>query len=511
MTLFKSLPLLLAFFLLPLFTSDLAAGVFLIRDVLWTPSDSTAIAKSQQLKLSRTYLNGRMLSASYEGREALQRIRKSSGREGTVSGNKSNTSVTITYDDFANHLALGRDRQAQELTAPTGIPMDVGGEDVEGLFWQMPNLPLFGTVLSGTITSSDVATSPYLDDFPGATPTHVFDGGGRYDYYELIADTPTETGALYYYGAADADYIHLGDFVHAPIPLALGLGVFGGEFDPVPCSILDEGCETGNPDEAFYQVFQEFEEVASGTLQTYDDGSTEALKVRNTVTVVFTDINDNVIEESVTNNLIWYSKDGHYLICELAEGAPWTNNTSFVNIKYQKLSVGALPVEWQAVTAEVKKDREVEVRWSTATETANDHFIVERSTDGSNFLRLGVVPAVGNSAGPEEYQFSDEAAQEGFNYYRIKQVDLDGSSSYSSVVSALVALPADGEALTVLYPNPGRNEVFFSRPASYELFNASGQRLASGMAEGSLDVSNFPAGQYLVRLDGGKLHRWVKQ
>ncbi|MFK8160992.1 MAG: T9SS type A sorting domain-containing protein [Lewinella sp.] len=425
--------------------------------------------------------------------------------------NKSADAVIITYDDFLAHMAPGLERLVQVVVPSTTIPMDVGGEDQENLVWNMPDLSLYGPVLNNTTWSEVVSTTPYVGDFPGAAISHAFRTGTYYEYYELIPDSPEQTGAAYYHGGANAEFIYPGDVVHAPVPLSLGLGLFESEFDAVDCAQFEGGCGTGNSAEAYLQMTQEFEEVASGILNTFDGESTEAIKVRNSIITRVFDADDNLLEESIEDFIIWYSVDGHYIRAGLADGAPWVDNTSFDYMEYRKIFAGALPVEWQSVTAEVKKDREVEVRWSTATEAANDHFIVERSTDGSNFLRLGVVPAVGNSAGPEEYQFSDEAAQEGFNYYRIKQVDLDESSSYSSVVSALVALPADGEALTVLYPNPGRNEVFFSRPASYELFNASGQRLASGMAEGSLDVSSFPAGQYLVRLDGGKLHRWVKQ
>jgi hypothetical protein len=389
--------------------------------------------------------------------------------------------------------------------------MDVGGEDLEGLSWNMPDFTLQGTLLIRNTSSEAVNSTPFTGDFPDANITHAFQTGSYYEYYEAIPDLPEETGAVYYYGAADASFIYPGDLVHAPVPLSLGLGVFEVEFTAVDCALLDGGCETGNPAEAYFLMTQEFEEVATGILNTYDNGPTQAFKVRNSIIERVYDADDNLLEESFADYLIWYSKDGHYMRAELADGAPWVGNTSFVRIEYQKLGSGALPVQWREVTAEAKKDREVEVRWSTETETDNDHFIVERSVDGTNFLPLGKVPAIGNSNRPEHYKLLDEAAHEGFNYYRIKQLDFGGNSAYSTVVSALVTASVDGEILTLLYPNPGRDEVHFSRPASYELFGANGQRLASGVAEGSLDVSALPAGQYLVRLDGGKLHRWVKQ
>jgi hypothetical protein len=505
---FKSVTLCLVFLLAPLFTNNIYAVISSCEEPYGCgstrPRGGFAPPGGGRVVLSRTYLQQHPDLVRAAVRYA------NLGRRNENPGSKSASSVSITFDDFSTHFAAGQDREVQWRTIESGIPMDVGGEDVEDLFWIMPDLSMLGAVQQTTINAPAVASTPYLGDFPDDLPTHAFDINGLFEYYELIPETASDPGAVYYIGGADADNIFLGDFVHAPIPLALGLGVFGGEFDPVLCSTLEDGCETGNPDEHSYQVFQEFEEVGTGTLQTYDDGNTEAIKVRNTIRIVVVDVNDVLLDEYETDYLIWYSKDGHYLRGELADDAPWTGNTSFTNIEYHKIATGALPVAWQEVSAEVKKDREVEIRWATASETDNERFIVERSTDGTNFLPIGSQPAVGNNTGTENYLFLDEAAQEGFNYYRIKQVDFTGGSSYSTVVSALVTVSGE-EALHILYPNPGRDEVYFSRPASYELFTAQGQRLANGQAEGSLDVTDLPAGPYLVRLDGGKLYRWVKQ
>jgi hypothetical protein len=470
--------------------------------------DGSGGFQADTVNINRTYLGYRG-SPSTEAMAGQSRP-KLIQRNGD-SRNKSANALSITYDDFLNHLVPGLDRLGQILIDPAGIPMDVGGEDVEDVTWNMPDFTLQGTLQLRNTFSEEVNSTPFTGDFPEANITHAFQTGAYYEYYEVIPDMQEETGAVYYYGASDESFIYPGDLVHAPVPLSLGLGLFEAEFGAVDCALLEGGCGTGNPAEAYYLMTQEFEEVATGTLNTYDNGPTQAIKVRNSHIERVYDADDNLLEENLTDYLIWYSKDGHYMRAELADGAPWVGNTNFVQIEYQKLSSGSLPVQWREVTAEVKKDREVEVRWSTETETNSERFIVERSVDGTNYQQLSSVPAAGDTNLPQEYRFLDEGAQEGFNYYRIKQLDFSGQSTYSSVVSALVTMLRDGEALTVLYPNPGRDEVYFSRPASYELFGVQGQRLSSGVVEGSLDVSGLPAGQYLVRLDGGKLHRWVKQ
>lgn len=94
--------------------------------------------------------------------------------------------------------------------------------------------------------------------------------------------------------------------------------------------------------------------------------------------------------------MIWYTKAGHFVKVALNEGAAWTSTTEFVYFEYQKLSTAVLPVEWLAINAEVIKNSEVKVNWSTATESQNERFIVERSADGERFSSLAGT-FVGNS------------------------------------------------------------------------------------------------------------------
>ena len=73
--------------------------------------------------------------------------------------------------------------------------------------------------------------------------------------------------------------------------------------------------------------------------------------------------------------------------------------------------------------------------WSTAYEEDNKVFIVERSEDGTTFANIGTVEGAGTSADIREYNFLDIMAQAARSYYRLKQVDTDGTYSYSDVVA----------------------------------------------------------------------------
>lgn len=93
----------------------------------------------------------------------------------------------------------------------------------------------------------------------------------------------------------------------------------------------------------------------------------------------------------------------------------------------------ALPVELLHFNAASAGDRVVLV-WATATEQHNDFFTVERGVDGSTFHPLGEIAGAGESQTTVHYAFHDEAPCAGTAYYRLKQTDTDGTSTYSDVV-----------------------------------------------------------------------------
>jgi subtilisin-like proprotein convertase family protein len=112
---------------------------------------------------------------------------------------------------------------------------------------------------------------------------------------------------------------------------------------------------------------------------------------------------------------------------------------------------GTLPVSWLDFTARRSAEKAVQLQWKTATEINNKEFQVERSRDGSNFEVIGTVSAGGNGSGIQQYIYNDLKPFTGINYYRLKQVDKDGSYKYSSV--AKVAIDQD-RSLYSISPNP---------------------------------------------------------
>jgi hypothetical protein len=99
-----------------------------------------------------------------------------------------------------------------------------------------------------------------------------------------------------------------------------------------------------------------------------------------------------------------------------------------------------LPITLVSFTAkEVSKG--CQLNWVTASEINNEYFLVEKSVDGKNFSEAGKVSGAGNSTSTLYYSLLDEYPYSGVSYYRLKQVDYDGTFAYSDVV----AISMDGK------------------------------------------------------------------
>jgi hypothetical protein len=112
-----------------------------------------------------------------------------------------------------------------------------------------------------------------------------------------------------------------------------------------------------------------------------------------------------------------------------------------------------LPVELTQFTATLAGPATVRLAWTTASENNSDRYEVERSLDGLTFARIGSLAAAGNSATPRAYELLDTKLPAGATlpYYRLRQVDLDGTAHYSPVRTVALTGAAAGLAL---FPNP---------------------------------------------------------
>ncbi|GAA3975562.1 hypothetical protein GCM10022407_21390 [Hymenobacter antarcticus] len=118
-----------------------------------------------------------------------------------------------------------------------------------------------------------------------------------------------------------------------------------------------------------------------------------------------------------------------------------------------------LPVELTAFTATAVKNVDTQLAWNTASEKNNDYFNVERSLNGTDFVKIGQVIGQGSKSAPTDYALTDTgigAKVSSTVYYRLQQVDTDGTATYSPVrTAAFVKALASAPAIT-LFPNPGK-------------------------------------------------------
>ncbi len=132
----------------------------------------------------------------------------------------------------------------------------------------------------------------------------------------------------------------------------------------------------------------------------------------------------------------------------------------------------SFPVEFLGFNVTLNENWEAVCQWATATESDNEHFVVERSLDGVAFERVGQVDSKGDSTTTTQYSFVDTSPMEGRSYYRIKQVDLDGSFSFTEVETIVI----DGNRAQVscnFYPNPVVDTLNIKCNASAEIGSAT--------------------------------------
>jgi hypothetical protein len=168
-----------------------------------------------------------------------------------------------------------------------------------------------------------------------------------------------------------------------------------------------------------------------------------------------------------------------------------------------------LPVELIFFNGRLEGEQ-VELRWATASEQGSSHFVVQRSDDGKTFHPIGQVASAGDSQDLLNYQFTDRSPLEGQNYYRLKQVDLDGTVAYSPIVTVRTGVQDAGGFL--LLPNPATDRVelqFAADQVGQEILvtvlDVSGkevlrQQRQPAAAKQEISVAGLASGVYTVRV-----------
>lgn len=225
----------------------------------------------------------------------------------------------------------------------------------------------------------------------------------------------------------------------------------------------------------------------------------------------------------ITPSLVWVSGDAA-VYYSTDGGTSWIEATKFHgnNIQYSMASAGGylwtagefgnllkgyadpfVPVELTSFTASVS-DKNVTLNWTTATEINNYGFEVQKSTDKNNWVSAGFVNGSGSTTEIRSYSFMDINPLTGISYYRLKQIDFDGSYEYSNIIEVTLNHVYSFE-LEQNYPNPFNPSTIINYQipsdgiVTLKIYDILGNEV-------KLLVNEFKtAGRYSINFDGSNL------
>lgn len=176
------------------------------------------------------------------------------------------------------------------------------------------------------------------------------------------------------------------------------------------------------------------------------------------------------------------------------------------------LIVSPLPVEIVKFTGHYNISAKAnDLVWTTASETNNNYFEIMKSVNGTYFTSIGKVNSSGNSSGNSHYSFQDRNPITGNNFYRLKQVDLDGRTKNSGIIKIEVKKNATD---LIIYPNPAGSNISIENAdgfekSSIEIINILGIDVTDKTIinketnrKVNVDISQLPPGYYVLKLTG---------
>lgn len=180
-------------------------------------------------------------------------------------------------------------------------------------------------------------------------------------------------------------------------------------------------------------------------------------------------------------------------------------------MRYDAVQVGnnsTLPIHLSYFTASLNKDNKVNLLWKTETESGISNFVIERSTNGTNFENINSVEATGKESG-DAYNYTDDWSYDGTLYYRLKIMYDDNTSEFGPVARIDIK-KVKTDAFT-LYPSPATNEITvrFSKMEDGDIliYDYTGKNVFQTQMNGNessktIDVSNFQKGAYFIIYQG---------
>ena len=172
----------------------------------------------------------------------------------------------------------------------------------------------------------------------------------------------------------------------------------------------------------------------------------------------------------------------------------------------QAFNIGTpLPVKLLHFSAGKEKET-VQLTWETASEEDNERFVIERSADARAFQAIGEVAGKGTTSARQHYRFTDEQPMTGVGYYRLRQVDGNGTGTYSAVI-AIHFESREKSLFTINNPVAATLDIHTAdtkgNAIDFVIMNGTGQQVLrfkiSGKSGETVNLSHLPAGEYIIK------------
>jgi hypothetical protein len=171
-----------------------------------------------------------------------------------------------------------------------------------------------------------------------------------------------------------------------------------------------------------------------------------------------------------------------------------------------------LPLRWLNINGNLNAQKQAVINWQVQ-ETNVANYIVEKSTDGRTFVAAGNINSKGD--GTNNYSFTDAQAVNEVTLYRVKQIDVDGRNSYSTIIK----LSNYQNGTITIYPNPVKDVFTLSVDktllnSNAVIINAVGatvQLIKIAQLQTQIDIEALPSGIYLLKTVNGATQKIVKQ
>lgn len=407
------------------------------------------------------------------------------------------------YRNDSLHASYGYVRENRSGTSVLGGPGSGGGTRLNGRIAELFKYERALTVTERRIIHNYLSAK-YALPIDAANDRYAGDevANGNYDYDVIGIGSDTSGGSAHVHNTS-----RFGGGMALSVAGGFGTGdyVFLGH-EGTPFEVNSTDIVADSALEARWERDWYVDVTDAGTTVTVD------------FVFDFSEVGSDVLPDSVANYQLIYRAGRSGAWTSLGGGdsisgdrvhfvdVPVTTD-GYMTLGSMDLGASPLPVELVSFTAGADRDR-VRLAWRTATERENDRFELQRARLGQDWITLATLPGAGTSTEPRDYRHVDRDPWEGVNYYRLRQIDIDGTVHLSHTVSARVERLPD---VLDVWPNPASADLHVRWRDDSDwrvaLYDNTGAVRALPVPEGDrgwrLDVSGLATGLYLLVMQDG--------